>query len=205
MLKRETNGIWSTYRVQWPNHVKDLPRTLDRFRTASVFFDLQFPTFLKASIDARKWISWASIAALTSIGEVLEIDFEDLGYASHWKTSKEYAEIKGNEILLVLKELRNYEIHIDFQERIPHLEIESSLVKEYIDHDSFFFSPIDWIQLSKLKNIRTGKSKLTKEIIENFNENYAKGYSVQTIIFSMMDWYAERIHVFLERMQNDDQ
>lgn len=201
MLKRDTNGMRSTYNVQWPSHIKDLPRTLDRFRTASVFFDLQFPTFLKASIDARKWISWASIAALISIGEVLEIDFEDLGYASQWKISEECLEIKENEILLVLKELRNYEIHIEFQERVPHLEIESSLVKEHVDHDSFFFYPIDWDQISKLKNIRTGRSKLTKEIVEDFNENYAKGYSVQTIIFSMMDWHAERIHVFLERMK----
>jgi hypothetical protein len=205
MLKRETNGIWSTYKVQWPSYVKDLPRTLDRFRTVSVFFDLQFPTFLKASIDARKWISWASIAALISIGEVLEIDFEDLGYTSQWKSSKEYSEIKENEILLVLKELRNYEIHIDFQERVPHFKIESSLVKEHIDHDSFFFSPIDWNQISKLKNIRTGRSKLTKEIIEKFNENYAKRYSVETIISSMMDWYAEKIYIFLERMKNDNQ
>jgi len=202
MLQRKNDGMSSTYYVQWPTYVKDLPRTLDRFRTASVFFDLKFPPFLIASIDARKWISWASIAALISIREVLEIDFEDLEYLDKWKKSREYSEIQENKVLLVLKELRNYEIHIDSQERVSHIEIDRNFVCEHIDHDSFFFSPIDWHKISRLKNIRLGRSQLTEEIIEHFNEDYAKKYSVETIILTIMDWYAERIYNFLERMKN---
>lgn len=204
ILKRKNDGIWTTYNIKWSTYVKELPRTLDRFRTASVFFDVRFPTFLASSIDARKWISWASIAALISIQEVLEIDLEDIGYDREWKVSKEYKEIKENEILNVLKELRNYEVHIDFQERIAHTDIDRNDVSEHIDHDSFFFSPIDWNQIAKLKNIRSGRSRITQEIVNHFNDQYAKKYSVETIIVSMMDWHAEKISAFLERMKNND-
>lgn len=205
MLQKVNNGLSdSTYNVMWPIYVKSLPKTLDRFRTASVFFDLDFPPFLKASIDARKWISWASISALISVKEVLEIDLENLGFVEKWKNSEEFAKIRSNEVLLMLKELRNYEIHIEFEKRISHTEIDKGNVGEYIDHDSFFFSPIEWSRISRLRNIRSGRSHLTEEIVTRFNEQYARKYSVEAIILSTMDWYAINIHSFLIKVKNDD-
>lgn len=202
MLTRKNNGWWASYDIKWPDNVGELPRTLDRFRTCAVFFDLKFPPFLVASIDARKWISWASIAALMSIREVIEIDLEEHGFLKLWKDSTEHREIQENRVLLVLKELRNFEVHFEFQPRMSHAQVDRSSVIEHIDHDSFFFTPIDWEDLSKLRNIKSGKSQITKEIVEEFNEQYAKKYSVETIITSMLDWYSAKIASFLETVKD---
>ncbi|NTX58297.1 hypothetical protein [Myxococcus sp. CA039A] len=128
----------------WPEKVKGLPRTLDRFRAASVFFDIKYPPFLIGSIEARKWTSWASLSAVASIPEVIEYDLEDLGLLSAWQSAPEPQGIRTNKTLAILKELRNYEMHIEYQDRLSHLNIDSDRVREPIDHNSFFFSPVSW-------------------------------------------------------------
>ena len=85
----------------------------------------------------------------------IEYDFEDLGLLDAWQHSNELNEIRNNKTLVVLKELRNYEMHIEYQSRKSHLDVDRSSVKEPIDHDSFFFDPLSWEQFQKLRNIRT--------------------------------------------------
>ena len=151
--------------LDWPEKMKNLPRTLDRFRTTAVFFDLKYPTFLRASIDARKWTSWASLVALASILETLWYDLEDIGLIALWRGSSERTRIQRDHTLAVLRELRNYETHIELHQRKSHLDADSKVVRESVDHDSFFFAPIDWSSFQKLRNIRSGRSVVTKPVV----------------------------------------
>jgi|688.fasta_scaffold274648_3 hypothetical protein len=183
--------------ITWTDKVKDLPRTLDRFRAASIFFDIKYPTFLCASIDARKWTSWASLSAIASIPEIVEYDFEEIGLSKEWRKSVEFQDIRNNKILAVLKELRNYEVHIEYQVRKSHVDIDKIYVKESLDHNSFFFSPIDWMKFQKLKNIRSGRSVVDQAAILDFN-SHSQCYSVETIVDQALEFLAEKIHFFLE-------
>lgn len=181
----------------WHEKVKNLPRTLDRFRTAAVFFDLKYPTFLRANIDARKWTSWASLAALASIPEILEYDLEKLGFLSLWRGSAERTRIQMDHTLAVLRELRNYETHIEQHKRKSYLDADSAAFQESVDHDSFFFTPIDWNSFQQLRNISSGRSVVTKAVVEEFNA-YAKQFSVETIVTKALEHMAEIISAFLE-------
>ena len=171
----------NTVTITWPGKLERLPRILDRFRATSVFFDLEYPSYLITSIDARKWTSWASLSALSSILEVAEYEFDDLGFLSKWKQSEELREIRNDKRLAVLKELRNYEVHIKYQKRLSHLEIDKTLVNEIVDHDSIFFTPITWAEFQKLNNVKSGRSIVDQNAVLEFN-NYAETYSVETII-----------------------
>lgn len=81
--------------------------------------------------------------------EIVEYDFEELGLSKEWRESVELQDIRNNKILAVLKELRNYEGHIEYQVRKSHVDIDKISVKESLDHNSFFFSPIDWMKFQK--------------------------------------------------------
>jgi len=122
-------GIRTNYELGWPEKVKNLLRTLDRFRTAAVFFDLKYPTFLRASIDARKWTSWASLAALASIPETLEYDLDDLGCLPLWRGSSERTRIQSDQTLAVLRELPNYETHVELHQRKSLLDADSTALQ----------------------------------------------------------------------------
>jgi hypothetical protein len=186
-----------TVPLTWPEKLKNLPRLLDRFRAASVFFDLKYPTYLIASIDARKWTSWASLSALASILEVAEYEFADLGLLDKWKHSVGLREIRNDKRFAVLKELRNYEVHIEFQKRLSHMDIDKKRVKEIVDHDSFFFTAIDWVEFQKLNNVKNGRSIVDQNAILDFNK-YAETYSVETIVNYILEWLADKIYVFIQ-------
>ena len=187
----------NTTPLTWPEKLKNLPRILDRFRATSVFFDIEYPAYLIANIDARKWTSWASLSALASILEVAEGEFTDLGLVNKWKQSAELSEIRNDKRFAVLKELRNYEMHIECQPRKSHLDISKTLVNESVDHDSIFFTPIDWKEFQKLRNIKSGRSIVDKNAVLDFNQ-YAESYSVETIINQTLEWLAEKFYVFVE-------
>jgi len=185
-----------TVQLTWPEKVKGLPRTLDRFQAASAFFDLKYPTFLQASIDARKWTSWASLSAIASIPEVIEYDLENLGLLDAWKKSAELIQIRANKTFAILKEIRNYEMHIEYQDRISHSAADIAQIREPIDHDSFFFSPVSWNEFQMLKNIRFGRSIVDQAALMEFNA-YARQYSVRTIVDQMLEWLADRVQSFM--------
>jgi hypothetical protein len=93
-------------------------------------------------------------------------------------------------------------VHIEFQKRISHSEVDRAPIMDYVAHDSFFFTPINWQEMVKLRNIKSGRSPITQKTVDQFNKEYAKKYSVETIIMNLMDWYAERIYQFLEKMKS---
>lgn len=185
----------NTAQITWPDKIRHLPRTLDRFRAASVFFDVEYPSFLIGNNDARKWTSWAAISATVSVPEVLDYDFSDVGLLNDWRGSTELRQIRQNKRFLVLKELRNYEMHLEYQPRLSHQQADPRRAKEAIDHDSFFFAPITWSKLQKLKNIRERRSPLNEGDVDAFNA-YAQAYSVKTVVAQMLEWLAERAHSF---------
>ena len=187
----------NTVPLTWPKKLERLSRILDRFRATSVFFDLEYPSYLISSIDARKWTSWASLSALASILEVAEFEFDDLGLLSQWKQSSELREIRNDKRLAVLKELRNYEVHIEYQKRLSHMEIDKKLINETVDHDSFFFTPINWVEFQKLNNVKSGRSIVDQNAVLDFNK-YVETYSVETIINQTLEWLADKICAFIQ-------
>ena len=98
--------------LHWPERVRNLPMTLDRFRAASVFFEVKYPPFLAGHLDAQKWISWGSLSAVASIPEVFEREIHVLGFAAKWRSSPERDAMRNDQFLATLKELRNYETHL---------------------------------------------------------------------------------------------
>lgn len=137
------------------------------------------------------------MSAIASIPEVVEYDFEDAGLLEEWRQSLELREIRNNKVLAVLKELRNYEMHIEYQTRKAPFEIDRAAVQEPIDHDSFFFSPIDWGKFQKLRNVRSGRSIVDQATILSFNK-YASLYTVETIVSESLELLAEKIYCFLK-------
>ncbi len=183
--------------LTWPQKLETLPLVLDRFRATSVFFDLEYPSYLIASIDARKWTSWASLSALASILEILEFEFSNLGLLDLWKQSVELQEIRTNKRFAVLKELRNYEMHIEFKKRLSHTDVNKELVNEVVDHDSFFFTPISWAEFQKLNNVRNRRTIVDPNAVLDFNQ-YTETYSVETIVTQTLEWLADKIYSFIQ-------
>jgi hypothetical protein len=77
------------------------------------------------------------------------------------------------------------------------MDINKTLVNESVDHDSIFFTPIDWKEFQKLRNIKSGRSIVDKNAVLDFNK-YAESYSVESIINQTLEWLAEKFYVFVE-------
>jgi hypothetical protein len=76
-----------------------------------------------------------------------------------------------------------------------------SHVREAIDLDSIFFSPISWDTFQKLKKwifMKSGKSIVDQAALTDFNA-YTRQYSVQTIADQMLAWLADRVQSFMAR------
>ncbi|MGB8167326.1 MAG: hypothetical protein WCF18_07520 [Chthoniobacteraceae bacterium] len=182
--------------LHWPERVRTLPMTLDRFRAASVFFDVKFPPFLAGHLDAQKWISWGSLSAVASIPEVFAREVQFLGFATEWRSSPERNAMRNDQFLATLKELRNYETHLTFLTRRRTSEIPRDQIISHVDFRSFFFGPISFSQLSELRNIREGRSPVTQAAVDAFNR-LAETHTVEAIIVLGLDRLSEIIATFL--------
>lgn len=182
--------------ISWPERVKAFPNTLDRFRAASVFFDVKLPYFLAGHLDAQKWISWGSLSAVASIPEVFEREIEVLGFLALWRSSPERDKIHNDPLLATLKELRNYETHLTFlaRRRAPDPTVGSNISP--LKHRSFFFGEISFLQLSELKNIREGRSPVTQAVVDEFNK-LAENQTVETIVDLALDRISAIISDFI--------
>lgn len=181
----------------WPKKVEALPKTLDRFRGTSVFFDIKFPSFLTSNPDARKWTSWGAVSSLISIPEVIPYDMEAIGRLDEWERSAEKQAISSHRNFRVLKEIRNYEMHMDYTPRLSHLYADESSLKEKIGHDDVFFSALDWDELQKLRNVARRNPTITRTEVEDFNI-YTTQYSVRGIIERELERIADHIVAFLD-------
>jgi hypothetical protein len=182
--------------LHWPERVRALPMTLDRFRAAAVFFDVKFPPFLAGNLDAQKWISWGSLSAVASIPEVFEREAHVLGFATKWRSSPERDAMYNDTFLATLKELRNYETHLTYLTKRRTSEIPRDQIASPVDYRSFFFGPISFSQLSELRNIRAGRSPVDQVAVEEFNQ-LAETHTVKAIIDLGLDRLSEIIATFI--------
>lgn len=183
--------------LNWPNRVDLLPLTLDRFRATAVFFDVKLPFFLAGSLSALRWVSWGALTALASIPEVLERELATLGLIEEWRASAYPAAIRKDPLLVVMRELRNYETHLSFLERRE----KSPLPSHQLAHDpgirASYFAPISFETLSELKNIRERRSHVTQQTVLMFNQ-LAERHTVEGMVDLALDRLSSIIHEFLD-------
>ena len=172
--------------VRWPSRLASLPRTLDRFRATSVFFDVKFPSFLAGSISALRWVSWGALAALASIPEVLERELEEKDIADSWRNSVARQAIRNDPLLAILRELRNYETHIAFVERRASSSLPVAEIAQEPKIRSSYFAPVSFAQLAELRNIREGRSPVSQDTVVYFN-HIAERYTVNGVIDLALD------------------
>lgn len=168
-----------------PSVMEKLPRTAERLK-ASHFFAAHTPSeWRMAQVDSdyqlqvKSWLNWASIVALPnpSMDDPLDRDFESIGLAEEWRKSEERRKLYEDPLIAVLLELRNYEVHFELRKGdvrnfrpLYGMEARPNEEPKEIDlGERFFIASIDYKSLSQTINIKSGKSKVTSEMIEWFN------------------------------------
>lgn len=189
--------------LNWPERVQALPMTLDRFRATCVFFDVKFPPFLIGQLNAKAWVSWGALSALASIPEVFERELTALGLRDKWIGSPERAELRADTLLAILRELRNYETHLEFLSRKHPNDVDVEKVISPVHHRSFFFSPLSFAQISELRNIREGRSLITQAAVDEFNR-VAETHTVEGVVDIALDRLSLMISTFLARCNDED-
>lgn len=162
-----------------------------------MFFDVKLPAayvIRNLSFRAQKWMSWASLAALSSVPEVLQLELEESGFGKDWQNSPERVQLLNEPLFSILKELRNYETHIEFLAR----------EKRGIDTHmrGYHFSPVNFSDLERLRNIASGKSGVSAESVDDFNV-LAEKYTTQEIVCICANRLAMTIRAYVERVKVD--
>lgn len=183
----------------WPEDINaaQLPKVRDRFQAASMFFDVKLPAHLviQGLTDrAHRWTSWGSLAAVASVPEVAELELAELGLASGWRASPEYNLLIKDPLFAVLKELRNYETHIEFLGR------EKSSAG--IHMRGFHFAEVRFADLEKLRNVASRRSHVTEDIVNEFNA-LAQIHTTEEIVHICLDRMASMLRVYVERVTRD--
>ena len=197
-----------------PAAVKRLPRTMERF-AASRFFAGHTPFEWEmvevensTKLQIKSWLNWASIVALpaAAVGDPLHRDLAEIGLGDNWLASEERRDLYADPLLAVLFELRNYEVHIElrtgemksFRAIIGYCAKPDVAPKELDSGDCVFISPIDFTSLSLLRNVQSGRSKLTAEMVDWFNRQ-ASTWPAAYLIGTARERYAVYIARFLKR------
>lgn len=166
-----------------------LPRTAERF-AASRFFSRHTPfgrdvaeVDSQTRLQIKSWLIWASMVALPGAGvnDPLYRDLEAIGLADKWVGSEERHDLYADPLLAVLFELRNYEVHFElrtgewknFRPLVGYGAKPEVEPQEEDLGDRVFVSPIDLQSLSQLRNVQTGQSKVTAEMVDWFNRQTA--------------------------------
>lgn len=166
-----------------PTEISSLPRTLEKLKASRYFAGYSPSEWHIVQVDKdekiqiKSWLLWASIVALSSVGDSLLIDLEEIGLTHKWRSSEERKSVYKNPLLAVLLELRNYEVHIEFRPGelrnfsawLAHDANPNKETEQKDMGDAFFFSPIDYQSLSRLRNLQSGRSNVTAEMTEWFN------------------------------------
>lgn len=197
-----------------PTEINILSRTVERF-AASRFFAGHTPfEWEEVEIDSRtrlrmkSWLIWASIVALPglAVNDPLYHDLEALGLANQWIDSEERRELYADPLLAVLFELRNYEVHVDlrtgewknFRAHVGYGVRPELEPKEEDFGVRVFVSSIDFLSLSRLRNVRTGRSNVTLEMVNWFNRQ-AETWPAAYLIGAARERYATYVSRFLKR------
>jgi len=187
-----------------PDAVLRLPRTMERFEASRFFAGHVLTSLESRKLQTKSWLNWASIVALPSaaVDNPLHLDFAEISLGDEWLRSQERIELYADPLLVVLFELRNYEVHFEFRTgKIGNFRtiVESGAEqKEYDFGDAVFISAIDFISLSRLKNIQSGRSSITVEMVNWFNRQ-AEIWPAAYLIGVARERYARYIARFLKR------
>lgn len=124
-----------------------------------------------------------------------------------WNKSEWKKKVEEDELLKVLREIRNHNIHIEvwnnpvknYRGRIGNKALDN--FKEVDLGDNVFFKPIDFSDMKKLKNVKRYGS-INSEHIEWFNMQSSM-YSASDLICEARERYAYYICEFInEEIQN---
>lgn len=195
-----------------PVVVKRLKRTMERF-SASRFFAGHTP-FEWEMVDVensqklqiKSWLNWASIVALPAAtdNDPVHRDLAEIGLGEIWLKSQERRDLYTDPLLAVLFELRNYEVHIELRRaemKNFHAIVEydtkpDSEPKELDFEGRVYISPIDFVSLSRLRNVQSGRSTVTVEMVDWFNRQ-ADTWPAAYLIGTARERYTAYIAKFL--------
>lgn len=152
--------------------------------------------------DVNEWKVISSLNLLFSIREIILQDLENYALISEWKNSKWSANINNNALVKILREIRNYNIHIELiknKSKDQYVTIQSKGGKttfEGIIENQIFFNQIDIKTLSKLRNVKK-YNNISIEELEWFNKQ-SKYWSVSDLCQVAREVYYENIVRFIK-------
>jgi hypothetical protein len=195
-----------------PAEVKGLPRTLQKFE-ASRFFAGHNPFFADMmQIESawkqkvRSWLIWASLVAFAAVKDSLKLDLKELDLFDRWQGSQEKHDVHNEPLIAILMEWRNYEVHFesreaevkDFQALLGFGARPGEEPQEKELGERVFIAEVDFTSLSRLRNIRSGRSPVTAEMVDWFNRQ-ASTWPAVYLIGRARESYTEYIARFLRR------
>lgn len=157
--------------------------------------------------EITSWNIISSLNLLFSIKDVIIKDLEEHKLLMEWKKSEWKKKIEEDELLKVLREVRNHNIHIEvwdntvknYRGKIGSKALDN--LKEVDLGDNVFFKPIDFSNMEKLKNVKI-HGAINSQDIEWFNIQSSM-YSASDLICEARERYAYYISKFInEEIQN---
>lgn len=167
-----------------PKEMHLLPRTLDRFE-GSRYFLASAPSIEKEGINnwTQKtilWHAWAAIASLPSPSksDVIAKDITEINQLEKWNHSNVRKNIYQDPLVSTFLELRNYNVHFKIT-NMENRNFNSIIVRdgnqEEIDFGiSLFIQAVDFDELRKTRNIQSGLSNITEQMVNWFNRQSQK-------------------------------
>jgi hypothetical protein len=162
-----------------PAQIDKVARTKDRF-DAALFF-IQTASTVSSEDEAthphrRRQATYCYSAALTNLcstEDSFNLDAEDLGLADQWQASRERDSFRTEPLIGVLRELRNYTVHFQFLEhhRRPFFAEWGGEVRDL--GEPTYLAPIEWCELSRLRNFQEERTSVTEETLDWFNRQVA--------------------------------
>ena len=162
-----------------PERLSALRRTKQRLNASRYFALAPFAgEHAKPDTDTRRhigsYLAWASIAALSSARDMLVCDLQEDGRDEEWKCSIAKKRLDQDPLLAVLHELRNYEVHLECREgeirdhEAYAVSADGLTLHHFRERNAFFIVPIVYDELASLRNIASGRSTVTPEMVEWF-------------------------------------
>lgn len=167
-----------------PEILKKLPRTSERFN-ALYYFATHTPhewsiihVDRNRQLQIKSWLNWAALVAFPnpSCDDPLQKDLEYMGLAERWEKSEEKQNLYADPLIAVILELRNYEVHFELRTGImKEFQVfygsTSRLdgAKKIVINDEVFIAQIDYKLISRTRNIVSGKSAVSAEMVNWFN------------------------------------
>ena len=157
--------------------------------------------------EINSWSIISSLNLLFSIKDVIIKDLEEHKLLMEWKKSEWKKKVEEDELLKVLREIRNHNIHVEvwnnpvknYRGKIGNKTLDN--FKEVDLGDHVFFKHIDFSNMKKLKNVKK-YGAINSQDIEWFNMQ-SSIFSASDLICEARERYAYYISEFInEEIQN---